>query len=503
MTAERVVTPPTRPPSTDLGGRAVRGAAVTLAGQGVRILVQILSVVVLSRILSPRDYGLLAMVTAVIGVADIFRDLGLSTAAVQARVLTERQRTNLFWINTALGLVLTLAALFLAPALAAMYQQPELVEICRILAVTFLLNGVATQYRADLNRGLRFGWLAAADVVASVMAFGVAVTMAANGAGYWALVGQQIVQYAVMLGLVVAGARWWPRLPSRGADMGGLLRFGWHMVGTQVIGYVANNADSVVIGTRLGPGPLGLYNRAFQLLMTPLTQVRAPTTQVALPVLSAVQDDDQLFAMYVRKGQLALGYTLIAGLGVVLGAAPELVATLLGDQWQAAAPLLGLLALAGALQTLGFVNYWVYLARGLTRALMQYSLIQAAIKITCVAVGSQWGVVGVAAGYALAPALTWPLSFWWLARSTSLPMRPLVASAARILALFATVAVATGLAGAAAEDAPEVVALAAAFGAGALAYLLLCGLVAPLRRDFAAVSSAVRGALRRRRGVAG
>jgi PST family polysaccharide transporter len=492
----------TPPPTRDLGGRAVRGAAVTLAGQGVRILVQVLSVVVLSRILSPRDYGLLAMVTAVIGVADIFRDLGLSTAAVQARVLTERQRTNLFWINTALGLLLTTAALFLAPVLAAMYGQPELVEICRILAVTFLLNGVATQYRADLNRSLRFGWLAAADVLAAVMGFGVAVTMARSGAGYWALVGQQVVQYSVMLALVVAGARWWPRLPSRGADMGALLRFGWHMVGTQVIGYVSNNADSVIIGTRLGPGPLGLYNRAFQLLMTPLTQVRAPTTQVALPVLSAVQDDDDVFVVYVKKGQLALGYTLIAGLGIVLGAAPELVAVLLGDQWQAAAPLLGLLALAGALQTLGFVNYWVYLARGLTRELMRYSLIQAAIKITCVAVGSQWGVVGVAAGYALGPALTWPLSFWWLSRSTSLPMRPLVASAARILGLFAAVATATGLAGAVVTGAPEVLALAAAVGGGTVAYVLLCGLVVPLRRDVVAVAAAVRKALVRRGAVA-
>jgi PST family polysaccharide transporter len=133
---------------------------------------------------------------------------------------------------------------------------------------------------------------------------------------------------------------------------------------------------------------------------------------------------------------------------------------------------------------------------------MRYSLIQAAIKITCVAVGSHWGVVGVAAGYALGPALTWPLSFWWLARSTTLPMRPLVTSAARILGLFVAVATATGLAGRAATQAPEVLALAAAVGGGALAYVLLCGIVAPLRRDLAAVSAAVRGALRRRLRVA-
>jgi PST family polysaccharide transporter len=110
--------------------------------------------------------------------------------------------------------------------------------------------------------------------------------------------------------------------------------------------------------------------------------------------------------------------------------------------------------------------------------------------------------VGVAAGYALGPALTWPLSFWWLSRSTSLPMRPLVASAARILGLFAAVATATGLAGAVVTGAPEILALAAAVGGGAAAYLLLCGLVVPLRRDLVSVAAAVRKALVRRGAVA-
>ena len=486
------------PPTRNLGGRAARGAAVTVAGQGTRILVQVLSVVVLSRLLAPRDYGLLAMVTAVIGIADIFRDLGLSTAAIQARVLTDRQRANLFWINTGLGATLTVAAFCLSPTLAAFYDQPELVEIGRVLAFTFLLNGLATQYRADLNRRLRFGWLSLADVVAALAGFGVAVVMALGGAGYWSLVGQQLTQYGLMLALVVAGARWWPRPPSRGADMGGLLRFGWHMVGTQVIGYVANNADSVVVGARFGAGPLGLYNRAFQLLMTPLGQVRGPTTQVALPVLSAIQDDDERFAGYVRTGQLALGYTLVAGLGLALGAAPELVAVLLGAEWQAAAPFLGFFALAGALQTLGLVNYWVYLSRGLTRELFRYSLIQAAVKIACILVGSQWGVLGVAAGYALAPALTWPLSFWWVARSTSLAVRPLVAGAVRVLLLFVGVALAGRGAGTLVQGAPDWAALAVAVVGGVLAYGLLTAAVGPMRRDLVVVRSVLRRALQRR-----
>jgi PST family polysaccharide transporter len=499
VSATERATPEAAAAGPALGGRALRGAAVVLTGQGLKIALQVLSVVVLSRLLLPRDYGLVAMVTAVIGIADIFRDLGLSTAAIQARVLTAGQRANLFWINTAVGLLLGLAALAAAPLLAAAYGHPELEAICRVLAVIFVLNGLATQYRADLTRHLRFGWLTAADVVAALGGFGAALVLALAGAGYWALVGQQVTQYVLMLSLVAVAGRWRPTRPDRDEDMDGLLRFGWHMVGTQLIGYVANNADSVVIGARFGAGPLGLYNRAFQLLMTPLGQIRSPSTQVALPVLSAVQDDDERLAHYAGRGQLAMGYTLIAGLGVVVGAAPHLVAVLLGEQWQEATPLLALFALAGALQTLGYVNYWVYLARGLTGALLRYSLVQASIKITCILVGSHWGVVGVAAGYALAPALSWPVSFWWLSRATSLPMRPLVASAGRVLVVLGVVTAGSGGAGRLVAEGSPWLALGAAVAGGLAAYGLTCSLVPALRRDCAVVLAVVRRGVSRPR----
>jgi PST family polysaccharide transporter len=158
-----------------------------------------------------------------------------------------------------------------------------------------------------------------------------------------------------------------------------------------------------------------------------------------------------------------------------------------------------LLALAGALQTLGLVNYWVYLARGLTRPLLQYSLIQAAVKVSCIAAGSHWGVVGVAAGYALAPALSWPLSFWWLSRVTDLPIRSLVTSAARIIAVLCTVTAGSWSAGELAGGSGWA-AVTAAVAAGVLAYAALCLLVAPLRRDLGTVARVVPRALRRRSG---
>jgi PST family polysaccharide transporter len=468
--------------SSSLGQRAARGALVTIGAQAARILLQLASVIVLARLLSPHDYGLVAMVVAIIGVGEILRDFGLSSAAVQAETLSTAQRTTLFWLNTAIGALLGLVVLAIAPLIAAVYGQPELVPIARALAVTFLLNGLATQYRASLVRDLRFVALARTDVAAAAIALAVAIAAALAQFGYWAIVAQQLTGALALVILLATAARWLPGVPRRATSIRGLVGFGGNVVLSQLIGYVSNNVDSFVIGVRFGAGPLGIYSRAFQLLMTPLNQIRSPLTSVALPVLSRLSMDATRFGRFVTLGQLALGYTLVAGLGIVVGAAEPLTALLLGNQWTAAAPILRLLACAGIFQTLAFVGYWVYLARGLTRELVRYSLVSAVIRISCILVGSLGGVVGVAWGYAVAPALAWPISLWWLSRRTDLPTRALYAGAGRILGTVAVGAAATWGAtlataplGALVQVATGVVALVAAYG--------LAFVVPAIRRD--------------------
>lgn len=485
------------------GARAARGAAVTAAAQVLRIGVQLLSVVVLARLLSPRDYGLVAMVMVLLAVADVFRDLGLSTAAVQAPTLSEQQRSNLFWLNTAFGLGLSVLALALAPVVAALYGRPELAAITQVLAWTFLLNGLATQHRADLTRRLHFTRLAVADVVSPVVGLVAALPLALAGAGYWTLVGQQLAQYAAMLVVVVTAGRWLPGRPTRSAPMGGLLRFGTGMVGTQLLGYVGNNVDSLVVGARFGAGALGLYNRAFQLLMTPLGQLRSPTTQVVLPVLASLQGDERRFSSLLQRGQLALGYTIVVGLGLVLGAAEPVTAVFLGGQWTEVPPLLRWLALAGVFQTLAFVSYWAYVSRGLTGQLLRYSLVQVLIRVVCIAGGSAWGVVGVAVGYALAPAVGWPLSFWWLSRHAPVPVRGLVLGGLRILAVTLAVAGSTWVVSATTGGLPAVGTLVLGVLAGLATLLVLAVVIPPVRRDALDVLEVARLALSRHRAPGG
>ena len=426
-----------------LAQRAARGAIFSVISQVAGLVVQVTSVVALSRLLSPRDYGLVATVLVVVAFGETFRDLGLSSASVQAKVLTKFQRDNLFWVNSGIGAAISVVVFLSAGLIALISKSPEAIPVAQALSLTFFINGVTTQYRASLLRNLRFRALMIVDVSAVVISLVLAIIAAELGFAYWALVIQQLGVVSIgLIGSVIA-AQWLPGLPNREGDIRGFLRFGWSLVGSQLIAYFASNIDTLTVAVRFGTVPLGFYNRAFQLAKRPVNQIRAPMTAVALPVLARIQDARERYNEYVVVGQLALSYPICLALGAVAVLSGPVVQVALGTQWDQSAPLLRYLAISGMFETLAFVGYWVYVSRGLGKSLFRYSLVGAGIQITCILVGSQWGVIGVAFGYMLGPAITWPISIGWLSRVTVVPTRRLYLGAFRVLGLVAASAVVT------------------------------------------------------------
>lgn len=415
-----------------LGTAAVRGAGSVMAGQVLRMVLQIGSVAVLTRLLDPSDYGLFTAGMLLVGFGEVFRDFGLSTAAIQAKTLSNAQRDTLFWLNTALGAAFALAMLGAAPLVALWFGHPELFGITAWLGVVFLLNGAASQYRAGLNRSLRFNALVVSDLISSFLGIVAAIAMVLLGWGYWSLVGQQIVGGVMLILMMVGYSKWLPGLPRRGAGVRSMVRFGMGMVATQLVGYFASNVDNMIIGSRLGMTDLGIYSRGYQLLIRTVNQFRAPTTTVALPVLSRLEGRERNDA-FMTTGQLALGYSLVPLITVGAATAQPIVAIVLGPKFQTVGPIFAVLAIASIFQTVSYAGYWVYLARGLTKHLFGYSLIALAVKIACIVVGSFAGVFGVAVGFAVSEAVSWPVTIWWLSRFTPIPVKQLWLGALRIL----------------------------------------------------------------------
>lgn len=481
MTDGRAGEAPGAGTGTDLARSAARGAATTTAARAVRIVVQIAGLVVLARLLTPEDYGLVAIVGTLAGVAELLRDFGLSNAAIQAPVVTAAQRSNLHWVNLGLGVLFAGAMVALAEPIADAFGNRDLVGVVRWMAVVVVLNSWATQYRAALSRDLRFTALATLEIVSLVVGTALAVVLAWQGWGYWALVAMQLLTAAVMcVGSTLQGG-WWPQRFRRGVPLRSFLRFGSQVFAAQLLGYASRNVDTIVAGLRFGVPASGLYNRAFQLMAMPITQLTYPAGKVALPVLSRLQDDDARFERYLLRGQTVLLHALLPIVALVCALPEQIIDIALGPTWSQAAPILQILALGAFFEAANFSPSWVLQATGATGMLLRYTLVAKPLMIVLIVAGSQLGLEGIALGYAVGAALTWPLGLLWVRRVRAATARHLFLNGA--VAVSGHIAIAACVAGVVRVLAPDSAWTALVVGAGTLAVVTaLLALVWPAWR---------------------
>lgn len=396
-------------------------AGVTLMGQGLRLGIQLIGIVALSRLLGPDAVGIVAMVLAVIAIAAVVGDLGLSLAAIQARELTDAQKTNLHWVNTSLGVIVASVVAGCAPAVGAFYGAPETVPITVWLATVFALNGIAVQFRVELIRNSRFRTLAAVDVAGPACGLAVGLFAAVTGASYWALVAQQIVGAAVAMALAVLLARWRPGMPRRGVEIKGLLRFGAFAFLAQALTALSVNLTTVFVGQSGGNAPAGAYSRAHQLATMPSSQIAAPLTRVVMPKLAAEAANPGAFLEATVRVQRTLMYGIGAPLSLLAGAAPSVTLLALGDQWDASIPLVRILTLAAALNLIGYIFYWLHLATSRTGQLLAIEATSRVVMIGLIIFAARFGAESVAWSAVAGAAIL--LSSYWIFALPKLGLR--------------------------------------------------------------------------------
>ncbi len=416
---------------SSLGRAATRGAAITFSAQGLRLVIQVAGIAVLGRLLSPTDYGLVAIVVVIVGYGELFRDFGLSSAAISAKTLSEGQRDNLFWINTGIGVVLAGLLCAASPLLAMVFDDDRLVLLAIALSGTFVLNGVSTQYRAMHSRHLRFGALSTAEVAGQAAGVVVGIAMALAGAGYWSLAGQQLSAQAVTQVLLVTSHPWRPGWVDRSASVRSFIGYGSSLLGSQLLTQVIASAAPLALGIRLGPASVGLFTRASQLVTMPLLQMQAPSTRVALPVLSRLVGQRERFASFLLAGQLALLMAVGLVFATLLAQAPSVIRLVIGPQWSEAVSIFQVLLVAGWFQAASYAGYWVYLATGQTRRHLQLALMTRPLMAAATVAGAQWGLQGAALAYAGGMVLAWPASLLWLRRVTDAPVRSMLGNGLR------------------------------------------------------------------------
>ena len=406
----------------DLKGRSVRGGFWTLSSQGAQFLLQTVSTVVLARLLMPADFGLVAMVTAVTVLGQAFADLGLSEATIQSAEISQDQVSNLFWVNFAVGIILTLITAALAPVLVWFYREPRLMAITLVMSLTFLIGGLRVQHTALLKRQMRFRSLAIRDVLAYVIAVPVAVVMALRGASYWAVVALPLTSNLVQMVLSWWMMRWLPGLPKRGAKVGSLVAFGGNVAASYFITNITRSADSVLVGWYWGPGPLGLYSRAYNLLMLPVRQLNGPAGSVAIPAFSRLQADPERFARYYLRTVNLIVWISAPIFGCLFVSARPVITLVLGAKWADAAPVFQILVMSAMGQLLLDTTIWLLVSRGESSRLLHLLLVISPLMVASFAVGLRFGIKGVALCGSLALLLLFPGILRFAFRGTHLTL---------------------------------------------------------------------------------
>src|SRR5215471_16559918 len=371
----------------DLKERTIRGGSARGAALAATFLLRVVSLMVMARLLDPKDFGLLGMVTAFTGVLCLFRDFGLSSAAVQRVTVTEDQMSTLFWFNIFLGALLGLVALSITPAIAAFYHEPRLLGVTAVLASGFLFNAAGIQHSALLQRQMRFTALAMISVVSSIVGIVTGIVGARAGYGYWALVVMTVASPLIATSGVWMSSGWVPGMPRRRTGIRSMLHFGGTLTLNGLVAYVAYNAEKVMIGRFWGADAIGIYGRAQQLISIPTDNLNSAVGEVAFSALSRLQEDPVHLKSYFLKGfSLVLGLTLPITIACALFA-DDIVFIVLGPKWKDVAAIVRLLAPAILIFAIIDPLGWLLSAIGRVQRRLKIALVIAPLMITGYALG--------------------------------------------------------------------------------------------------------------------
>ena len=341
------------------------GIAKVGLSQGLRLFVQIGSMILLSRLLLPSDFGVLAMVGPIIAFTSLFQDLGLTQAVVQRSSVTQGEASALFVVSLSMSVGLATLLLLISPLISWFYGEPRTGVLTAAMGANLILVGAGSLHYALLNRRMQFGALAIIDALSAVGGLAVSLAFALLYHSFWALYAGNFGAALILTAGCWIATGWRPSLPRFDSRVGASLHFGASVTGFNIANYFARNLDNVLIGWRWGEQSLGLYDRAYKLLLMPLQQINNPIFRVMLPVLTQMNGEPERYRQTFLRILAQILLITLPGIAFMVGTADLVIPILLGRQWSGASPILAALGLASFLQVLNNPTGWLFLSQNL------------------------------------------------------------------------------------------------------------------------------------------
>ena len=427
--------------SYDIRRLAVRGAAATISASGLALSAQVISTVILARLLTPADFGVVTMVTTISLLLSSFGLNGFSEGVIQVEQIDHNTASNLFWLNTGAGLALSIAFAGAGAQLARFYRNPLVANVAMGLSLGIVISATSVIHLALLKRAIRFGGLSINDVAGRAVNTAVSIVLALRGWGYWALVAGIVAQQ-----LSVAVGAWWlcrwiPSFPRRTGKTGPMVRFAAKVYGQYCLLYSSQNIDNVLVGWRFNAVALGFYKKAYDLFTLTAAQLTAPLNNVALASLSRLNQDNLRFRRYLGNslGMIAFaGMAMSADLTLV---GRDVVRLVLGAKWSESGRIFELFGPGIGVMLLFSAVGWIHLSIGKPGRWFRWTLVQLTVTV-CLFLGAlHWGPAGVAAAWSVSYWLLLIPGFWYAGRPIGFGVSALIAAIWK----YAAAALAAGL----------------------------------------------------------
>ncbi|KXJ51997.1 MAG: sugar transporter, partial [Colwellia sp. Phe_37] len=387
--------------SVDIEKKSARGGLIVFSAQFTKLFIQIGSNVVLARLLSPSDFGLIAMIMAVTTFIVLFKDIGLSQATIQQKDITHEQINTLFWVNVTFSFVVMLITWLISPYVAEFYDDERLINIILVFSLGLFISGLSVQHQALLRRQMKFKALSIIDVASMGLGVIAAIIFAFIGFGYWALVVLNLTTAFVTLVGVWFACSWKPGRPKFNLEAIPMLKFGGYITSYGFVNYFARNLDNILIGWKHGAEALGNYSRAYSLLLLPIGQITAPLSAVAVPALSRLRSDDERYCNFYYKIIKIIAYLTMPLIVFMCVFSKEIVFIVLGDQWGRAANLFMYLSFAAFWQPIASSAGWIYVSFNKPKNMLYWGIFSTTIMSLFFIVGLPYGAEGVAISYSI------------------------------------------------------------------------------------------------------
>ena len=407
---------------------AVRGAGVTVISQAAVFAVQLISTVVLARLLMPSDFGLVTMVTTFSLLLVNFGQNGYSEAIIQREEIDHLLASNLFWINCGAGLLLAAGFAAAGGVMARFYGDPRVAGVAVCTSATIFLSNTSVVHLALLKRALHFSVTSAIDVVSTVVAVAVAILLALTGWGYWALVAVLIVRALLQCVLAWCLCRWAPGLPRRAAGTGSIVRFALHVYGRFSFNYTTRNTDNLLVGWRFGSTSLGLYKKAYDLFLLPANQLLVPVADVVLSTLSRLESGSAEFRRYFLSGLSILAFVGL-GVGALLTLiGKDLIRVLLGVKWAEAGHIFTFFGPGIGIMLIYGTSGLLHLSIGRPDRWFRWVVLEFGVTVLLFFLGLRWGPIGIASAWSASFWILFVPAFWYAGKPIGFGITPVLAA---------------------------------------------------------------------------